>query len=200
MRPVIVICWFIFLTAANPIHRPALEDNRLPALALTDLNGNTYQLGKEKSDSTLRLIHFWHVGDPASMKAIATLNALQEAYPEIQILGIAPQASPDLKAFNDTTDNGSVYHKVRKAFHTPVAQYPLIAQCDARRPHSAPNSVNIECDIISNQFGIKEYPTTLFVDRNGTIKATITGFPLKDGAIQRRHKSWQKIIKKMRVD
>ena len=199
MRPAIVICCLLLFIAASPLEKSPLEGNKLPELQLTDLNGNTYHLGKEKTrfdDSSPLLL--------ACRRSCFPLKAnCHPQYPVWTVswdssIGNRPTGISWPKSFQrHNRKNSSVYQKVRKAFHVPIPQFPTIAQCESRRPHSAPNAVNVECDIISNQFGINDYPTTLFVDKDGIIKTTVKGFPLKESAIKRKHKSWQKFIKRM---
>lgn len=159
-----------------------------PLLPAKTLDGKTVDEGYYKGHVTI--VSAMYIGCLPCMYEISTLNRIKRDYAgdnRVQILCMARQMRSQMVDFN--SDEKNLMNSIRKAIGAERIEYDIQPACE-----DAPSKmeqkvtgdsdvyINIksECSIIEEQFGIRSYPTILFIDKKGVVRNVHTGGPGKN--------------------
>lgn len=158
----------------------------MPLLPNKTLDGKTIDEHYYKAHVTV--VSFMYAGCVPCMNEISVLNQLYDEYKnndKVQLLCVARQFRQQMVEFQE--GGYPIMGKIRRGMHVDSMKYAIQPAClDAPSKMELVESdtgkhytINSECDVIKDVYGVTSFPTTFFVDRKGVIREIHSGGPGK---------------------
>lgn len=165
------VCLLALTIAMVPTKRS--EHRRAPLIAASTMDGRI--LDQDYYTGKVTVITFMYIGCPGCMYELPLINALPSKLknPAFQVLCVAPHTAQQVLEFNRGDD--SKYGSIRRHYKVDPIEVPIVAAC-TETSITDPNVVAPECDFITDDFRVRFFPKTFFIDQQGDIREVYNGY------------------------